>query len=160
MILREVNAVLDDDRFGLRLMALEMNRPVLGLHVADAAQRSEEVEMPESTAEFAVRHGSKAVLLFLFDEVGNAFVLELREILTRKLARMEGLAGFKKALGTKKAADDVGTVRGIHAGHGNFSLMKNEGAAILPPPEVNVWIEIIAASRLSRVPLKGKIARL
>ena len=124
-----------------------------------AAQRSEEVEMPESTAEFAVRHGSKAVLLFLFDEVGNAFVLELREILTRKLARMEGLAGFKKALGTKKAADDVGTVRGIHAGHGNFSLMKNEGAAILPPPEVNVWIEIIAASRLSRVPLKGKIAR-
>ena len=124
MILREVNAVLDDDRFGLRLMAFEMNRPVLGLHVADAAQSREKVEMPESAAEFAVRHGAKTVLLFLFDEVGNAFVLELREILTGKLAQMEGLAGFKKTLGTKEAADDVGTVRGIHAGHGIFSLMK------------------------------------
>ena len=64
----------DDHRGGLGLVALEVDAPVLGRDLLDAAELGEEVQVPVAAAELAVGHGAKAMGLLLGNEVADGLV--------------------------------------------------------------------------------------
>ena len=73
-VLAKAWLVGDDHRGGLGLVALEVDAPVLGRDLLDAAELGEEVQVPVAAAELAVGHGAKAMGLLLGNEVADGLV--------------------------------------------------------------------------------------
>ena len=85
----------------------------------DAGESPHKVEVPVGAAKLAVGDKGQAGILLLLDKFGDALVLNLLEFGIVQLAGgMCGARGFK-AIGTKKAADDI-EAGGCDGSHGWF----------------------------------------
>ena len=91
----------------LGLGALELHGPGVGRDLLHAVERGEKVQVPHGATELAVGDGAQAGGLLLLHELGDALVLDSRELgLVDLFGRILG-AGLLQALRPEEASNNV-----------------------------------------------------
>ena len=118
----EVNLVGDHDGLRLRLMALEVHRPMLGANLFAAFQFGEEVEVPHGAAELAVGYCVKTCGLLLLNQFFDGLVFYRFKLIVGDGSLGELCACFFEFFGAQETANDVVMERRGCFRHGNAPL--------------------------------------
>ena len=103
----KVNLAREAQLRALGLGALELHGPGVGRDLLHAVERGEKVQVPHGAPELAVGDSAQAGVLLLLHELGDALVLNGRELgLVDLSGRVLG-AGILQALRPEEAANDV-----------------------------------------------------
>ena len=121
-VLTEVNLVGNDDGLRFRLMALEVNRPMLCPYLFASKKLGKEVQMPHGAAELAVGYCVKAGGFLLSHQFLDSFVFDGFELVVGNGAFSELGACGLELFGAQEAAYDVVMERCGGIGHRGFSF--------------------------------------